>query len=160
MDSAAKAEGIEHKPKNIAALEPGRIEEHSDMKTIRFLIENGQDISASTWGENGANALHVAAANKKTTELIDVILANGQFDINGVDNDGDTPLHHAIMGSFSTKNVHHLIQLGAEKLLNTEKLNVNDYDHNGLTALAYARSNKHGLSQRIIARFIEYGTNE
>jgi ankyrin repeat protein len=101
---ATKAEGIiKHEPENIAALVPGIIEEDSDIKTIRLLIESGMDISAMTWGENRTNALHVAAANEKTADLIDAILETKKFDINGVDNDGNTPLHHAIMGSDSRK---------------------------------------------------------
>lgn len=65
---AVKAEGNNHEPENIAALvPPGRIKEDSDIKTIRFLIESGQDISTMTWGENETNALHLAAANAKTT---------------------------------------------------------------------------------------------
>jgi ankyrin repeat protein len=161
---APKAEGIKHKPKNIAAPIPDRIQEDSDIKTIRFLIENGQDISALTWGEDGANALHVAAANEKTTEFIDAILETGKFDINGVDGNGWTPLHHAIMGSCSTKIVPHLIQLGADPniagqygitplhlaakneettelidvILETEQCNINPVDSDGRTPLHYA----------------------
>ncbi|XP_046451149.1 serine/threonine-protein phosphatase 6 regulatory ankyrin repeat subunit B-like [Daphnia pulex] len=184
---AAKAEGSNYKPKKIAALVPGLIEEDSYVKTIRFLIENGQDVSALTWGENGANALHLAAANEETTELIDIILETGQCNINGVDSDGRTPLHYAINRPDPvTINARRLIKMGAntniadkngvtplhmaarnaetmdliEIFLKTEKLNVNDYDHNGLTAFAYARSNKHGLGQRIIGRLRESGANE
>jgi ankyrin repeat protein len=185
---AAKTEGSIHEPENMAAtVQTGRIKEDSDIKTIRLLIENGQDISAMTWGENGANALHLAAANEETTELIDIILETGKFDINGVDNDGRTPLHYAIKRPKPiTINVRRLIKMGAntniadkngvtplhmvarnaetmdliEIFLKTEKLNVNDYDHNGLTALAYARSNKHGLGQRIIGRLRESGAKE
>lgn len=80
---ATKAEGIiKHEPENIAALVPGIIEEDSDIKTIRLLIESGMDISAMTWGENRTNALHVAAANEKTADLIDAILETKKFDIN------------------------------------------------------------------------------
>jgi hypothetical protein len=43
-----------------------------------------------------------------------------------------------------------------EILLNAEAVDVNHYDHNGTTPLAYARANKHGLGQRIIARLKEY----
>jgi hypothetical protein len=73
---ATKAEGIiKHEPENIAALVPGIIEEDSDIKTIRLLIESGMDISAMTWGENRTNAL-------KTADLIDAILETKKFDIN------------------------------------------------------------------------------
>jgi ankyrin repeat protein len=153
------------------------------METIRFLIENGQDISAMTWGENGAKALHVAAANDKTmADLIDAILETGKFDIDGVDNDGRTPLHYAIMGTNYERNVPHLIGKGADPsvpdnngitplhmavihaesldlidiLLKTKKLDVNDYDDNGLAARDCARYNKHGLGDTIIARLTEY----
>jgi ankyrin repeat protein len=183
---ATKAEGNNHKSKKVAASVPaGRVKQDSDIKTIRLLIENGQDISAMTWGENGANALHLAAAGEETTDLIDVILETGKFDINGVDNDGKTPLHYAIKRPKPiTINSRRLIKMGAnpsvpdkngvtplhmaarnaesmdliELLLNTEAVDVNHYDHNGTrpTPLAYARANKHGIGQRIIARLKKY----
>ncbi|XP_046634899.1 serine/threonine-protein phosphatase 6 regulatory ankyrin repeat subunit B-like isoform X2 [Daphnia pulicaria] len=184
---ASKAEGIKHKPKNIAAPVPDRIQEDSDIKTIRFLIENGQDISALTWGEDGANALHVAAANEETTELIDVILETEQCNINPVDSDGRTPLHYAIKRPDPvTINARRLIKMGAdpgiadkngvtplhmaarnaesmdliELLLNTEAVDVNCVDKQGQTPLACARDNTHGLAERIIARLREYDDME
>jgi ankyrin repeat protein len=182
---AAKAEGDDYEPKNMAASVPaGCIKQDSDMETIRYLLEDGQDISEMTWGENGANALHLAAAkNEETTDLIDAILETGKFDINGIDNDGRTPLHYAINRPKPiTINARRLIKVGAdpgiadkngvtplhmaarnaktmdliEILLNTEAVDVNHYDHNGTTPLAYAGANKHGLGRRIIARLKEY----
>jgi hypothetical protein len=41
-------------------------------------------------------------------------------------------------------------------LLKTKKLDVNDYDDNGLAARDCARYNKHGLGDTIIARLTEY----
>jgi ankyrin repeat protein len=185
---AGKAEGYNHEPENITALvPPGRIKEDSDIKTIRFLIESGQDISAMTWGENGSNALHLAAANAKTTDVIDVILETGEFDINGGDNDGRTPLHYAIKRPDPvTINARRLIKLGAnpgiadknrvtplhmaarnaesmdliELLLNTEAVDVNCVDKQGRTPLDCARANKHGLGEKIIARLTEYDQKE
>jgi ankyrin repeat protein len=61
----------------------------------------------------------------KTTELIDVILKTGQFDINGVDNDGETPLHYAINGRNPTI-ARHLIQMGADPKIS---------NYNGITPL-------------------------
>jgi ankyrin repeat protein len=153
-----KAEGSNHEPENIAALV------NSHMKTIRLLIEDGQDISEMTWGENGANALHLAAADEETTDLINAFLETGEFDIDGVDNDGWTPLHYAIMGSNSITNVPHLIQLGADPkvanntkvtplhlaakneetaelidtLVKTGQCNINGVDSDGRTPLYYA----------------------
>ncbi|XP_046654818.1 ankyrin-1-like [Daphnia pulicaria] len=182
---ATKAEGNNHEVENMAASVPGgRIKEDSDnVKTIRLLIEDGQDVSAMTWGDNGANALHLAAADEKAAEFIDVILETGKFDINGVDNDGRTPLHYAIKRPKPiTINSRRLIKMGAnpsvpdkngvtplhmaarnaetmdliELLLNTEAVDVNCVDKQGRTPLACARDNKHGLGQRIIARLKEY----
>jgi hypothetical protein len=51
------------------------------------------------WGENGTNALHLAAANEETTDLIDIILETRKFDIiatRELANGEWTPLHHAI----------------------------------------------------------------
>jgi ankyrin repeat protein len=183
---AKAAEGSDHEPENIAALVPVRIEEDSKIKTIRILIESGMDITTMRWGENGTNALHVTAADAKTTDLIDVIVETGKFDINGIDNNGLTPLHHAMNGSVSTTNVPRLIQLGAnpsiadkngvtalhvaarnadsmdliELLLNTEAVDVNCVDKQGRTPLNCARSNKHGLGERIVNRLRESGANE
>ncbi len=167
-----------------ATVQTGRIKEDSDIKTIRLLIENGQDISAMTWGENGAKALHLTAADEETTELIDIILETGKFDINGVDNDGRTPLHYAIERPGPvTINARRLIKMGAdpgiadkngvtplhmaarnietmdliELLLNTEAVDVNCVDKQGRTPLAFAWDNKHGLSERIANRLKENG---
>ena len=88
--------------------------EDSDVQRVRKLIETGVDISQAKWGRK-ANALHVASRYAKTTELIDVILETGQFDINGVDNDGETPLHYAINGRNNPITIaRHLIQKGAD----------------------------------------------
>jgi ankyrin repeat protein len=130
---AAKAEGDNYEPKKIATSVQGHIKEDPKIEMIRFLIENGMDITTLTWGENGTNALHMAAANAKTTDLIDAILKTGKFDINGVDKDGWTPLHHAMNGSVSTKNVPRLIQLGADP---------NVADKNGVTPLHLAAANE------------------
>jgi ankyrin repeat protein len=182
---AAKAEGSKHELENIAtSIPPSRIIKNSDIEKIRFLIENGQDISAMTWGENGTNALHLAAADEKAAEFIDVILETGKFDINGVDNDGRTPLHYAIeRPNPVTINARRLIKMGAntniadkngvtplhmaarnaksmdliEILLNTEAVDVNCVDIKGRTPLSCARDNIHGLGQRIVHRLKEYG---
>jgi ankyrin repeat protein len=131
---AAKADECNHEPENIATVVPtDHIKLVSDIETIRYLIENGHDVSALTWGENGANALHVAAADEETTDLIDAILETGKFDIDGADNIGWTPLHYAITGSLSAKNVHHLIQLGADPSVP---------DKNGVTPLHLAAENE------------------
>jgi hypothetical protein len=57
---------------------------HSDTEKVRNLIEMGADISKVTWG--GLNALHVASQHAQKTEILDVILATGDFDINGRNN--------------------------------------------------------------------------
>jgi ankyrin repeat protein len=68
------------------------------------------------------------------------------------DNNGVTPLHMA------TKNAESMDLI--EVLLNTEAVDVNCVDNEGRTALSYARDNKHGLDQSIIARLKEYGAKE
>jgi ankyrin repeat protein len=194
---AAKAKGSSHEPKNklaeIAKFEAGIIEDFDFvfyMQTIRFLIglEDGQDVSATKWGGKGANALHLASFYAKTPDLIDALLETGKFDINGVDNDGRTALHYAVVGSNAAINAHHLIEKGAdprvadkigvtpfymaarnanaesmdliEILLNTEAVDVNCVDKQGRTPLDCAQDNKHGLGQMIIARLREYHEKE
>jgi ankyrin repeat protein len=140
---AAKAKGSQHDPKNIAKLVAGGIEEDFDMQTIRFLIENKQDISAMTWGGNGANALHLAASHAKTPDVIDVILATGKFDINGVDNDGWTPLHYAMKrpNPVTMAVARRLIEMGA---------NPGVADKNGVTPLHMAARNENAESMDLI----------
>jgi ankyrin repeat protein len=86
---------------------------YSDVESVSVLLKNGAVISSAR-GEDGGNALHLASRYAKTTNLIDVILETGKFDINGVDIDGRTPLHYAIRGKNSSINARHLIQLGAD----------------------------------------------
>ncbi|XP_046649308.1 serine/threonine-protein phosphatase 6 regulatory ankyrin repeat subunit A-like [Daphnia pulicaria] len=175
-----KAEGNNHEPENIAAL----VDSH--MKTIRLLIEDGQDITAMTWGENGANALHLAAAGEETTDLINAFLETGEFDINGGDNDGWTPLHYAITGSNATTNVPHLIQLGADPssianntnkvtplhlaakneetaelidtILKTGQCDINGVDSDGRTPLYYAIKRPDPVSTNV-RHLIEMGAD-
>ncbi len=152
----------------------------SNFEIVRNLLKSGADIR--TCGENGANLLHLTSFHAKTTKLIDAILEKGKFDINGVDNDGRTPLHHALQGINPTINTAHLLQKGADPgiadengvtplhiaarnaesmdlidlLLNTEAVDMNCVDKQGWTPLSCARDNKYGLGQRIIARLREY----
>jgi ankyrin repeat protein len=82
------------------------------------------------------NALHSASFHAKTTDVIDVILETGEFDINGGDKDGNTPLHYALLGLYPKRNVPHLIQLGADP---------NVADKNGVTALNMATRNAESM---------------
>ncbi|XP_046649266.1 serine/threonine-protein phosphatase 6 regulatory ankyrin repeat subunit B-like [Daphnia pulicaria] len=113
-----------------------RVIKDSNVRMIRELINKGLKISAEKWGESKMNALHVASFHAKTTDLIDVILETGEFDINGGDNDGLTPLHHALLGLYPKRNVAHLIQLGADP---------NVADKNGVTPLKMAARNAESM---------------
>ncbi len=86
---------------------------YSDVERVRRLLKNGTDISRAR-GEDGMNALHVASCCAETTDLIDVIYETGEFDINGVDNSGNTPLYWAIRGTNRETNARHLIRKGAD----------------------------------------------
>jgi hypothetical protein len=50
-------------------------------------------------GENGEQALRVAAKLAKTSEMIDVVEENGNYVSNRVDSNGYTPLHYALLGT-------------------------------------------------------------
>ncbi|XP_046643226.1 serine/threonine-protein phosphatase 6 regulatory ankyrin repeat subunit A-like [Daphnia pulicaria] len=155
------------------------------VKNARHLIGKGADPNIAD--KNGVTLLHLATIFAETTELIDIFLETGQCNINGVDNDGRTPLYWAIERYAPvTINVRRLIKMGAdpgiadkkrvtplhvaaknaksmdliEVLLNTEAVNVNCVDNQGRTPLACARDNKHGLGESIIDRLKEYGAKE
>jgi ankyrin repeat protein len=83
-------------------------------KTSKLSQKMKTDISTLTWGKHKCNALHLASNCAKATHFIDVVRAMGEFDINGVDNDGWTPLHYAIVGTNPTIIVPHLLQNRAD----------------------------------------------
>lgn len=66
-------------------------------KACNLLKEFGEQFSKGTW-EGRRNALHMASQNAKITEILDVILKTGKFNIDGVDSNGHTPLHYAMHG--------------------------------------------------------------
>ncbi len=100
----------------------------SDAESVRLLLTNGAHVTALTWGKFGANALHVASLEAKTTNVIDAILETGNFNINGFDNNGWTPLHYAIKRPDPVNTIifRRLIGMGA---------NPNIADENGVTPL-------------------------
>ncbi|XP_046651126.1 serine/threonine-protein phosphatase 6 regulatory ankyrin repeat subunit B-like [Daphnia pulicaria] len=99
----------------------------SNVERVRLLLKNGAHTSAR--GEMGKNALHLASLTAKTTDLIDALLETEKFDISGTDNRGNTPLHHAILGSNCEINTRHLIGKGADPTIANKK---------GFTPLHYA----------------------
>jgi ankyrin repeat protein len=119
MENAKKAEGSNPETKTFATFFERR------MENIRYgyLLEDGQHAGAITEVENGVNALHVAAANEKTTNVIDAILETGKFDIDRGDNIGRTPLHHAIMGTNREINARHRLEKGADPTIRNNKGN-------------------------------------
>jgi ankyrin repeat protein len=156
----------------------------SDVETLCRLLKNGADISACC-GEMGENALQLASFHAETTDVIDIILETEKFDINGVDNDGDTPLHYAIMGYNSAKNAPHLIQLGADPnianktkvtplhlatknakttdvidaILETGQCNINGVDDDGRTPLRYAIERPDPVNTINARRLIKMGAD-
>jgi ankyrin repeat protein len=98
------------------------------------------------WGEEGMNALHLASRHAKTTDVIDVVFETGKFDINGVDNDGWTPLHYAIIGTNLEINTRHLIGKGADPDIADKK---------GYTPLHYAAFNAKEIEIETISLILE-----
>ena len=92
---------------------------NSNLKIVNRLIETGVDLSTLTW-EKGINALNVASKYANTTDVVDVLLETGAFDINGSENDGDTPLHYTILGTNPTIICRHWIQKGADPNISEE----------------------------------------
>jgi ankyrin repeat protein len=162
------------KAKGIVGMEESQKPE-MDVEMIRLLIKSERNIGTKTFGESGMNLLHVVSFDAKTTDVIDAVLETGEFDINGGDNDGQTPLRYAMKGKNPTIIVAHLLQKGAdpnvadkyglmplnvavfsakdvrlvELLLNHPDVDVNYLDNSGLNALYYAKGNKHGHGERI-----------
>ncbi|EFX83083.1 hypothetical protein DAPPUDRAFT_240585 [Daphnia pulex] len=93
----------------------------SNVENVGLLLKKGTEISAVE--EKGTNALHLASLFAETTDLIDVVLESGKFDINGTDNVGSTPLHYAIMGANWEINTRHLIGKGADPNIADKKGN-------------------------------------
>nr|CAH0106934.1 unnamed protein product [Daphnia galeata] len=109
----------------------------SNVERVHDLKDEGKDISKVTW-ENGENALHVAAKWAKTREMIDVIQENGKFDINGVDSNGHTPLHYALLGTNPTIDHEGAVYNKDIDLfdlfLKPEKVDIDDSDKSGRPA--------------------------
>jgi ankyrin repeat protein len=113
---------------------------------LRIFKETRLDLKKRQW-ENGMNALHLASKCAKTTELIDIILENEQFDISQGDNDGSTPLHYAIKGINPIINARHLIEeKGADP-------NISDKD--GATPLHIATANAKNVNLSLIDLFLK-----
>jgi ankyrin repeat protein len=166
--------------KGIATIEESQSPE-IDVEIFRMTLK--QNRSTKTFGKNGMNALHYVALHARTTDVIDVVLETGKFDINGGDNEGNTPLHYALMGNYPMINTAHLLQKGAnpngagrngitplqaatgltedvrivELLLNHPDVDVNRLDNAGRNALDYAMNNKKGQGERIANLLIEKG---
>jgi ankyrin repeat protein len=75
--------------KGIASIEESQSAE-VNAEMFRLTIKNRVHITTETYNEIEVNALHLASIYAKTTDLIDEVLKKGEFDINGVDNDGNT----------------------------------------------------------------------
>jgi len=113
--------------------------EHGDVAMVELLLENGADISATSYM---GTPLHAAVGGfqheppEQWTEVVNLLL-NAGADINasaGTDRPGWTPLHHAV-GANHTPAVKLLIDNGA---------NVTDADGRGVTPLTQARNNGNG----------------
>ena len=78
----------------------------------QLLIDFGANVNATNDG--GENALHFAAKNMFTQkEEIDFLVNHG-LDINGKDNRGWTPLHHAVYHGAYVRDIKYLVEHGAD----------------------------------------------
>jgi ankyrin repeat protein len=73
-----------------------------------------QGFDPAKCSQEGIGSLQLAAYFAKTTDTLKVILETGAFDVNRVDENGDTALFYALAGYNSPGNVCHLIEKGAD----------------------------------------------
>lgn len=117
-------------------------------ETIKFLLDNGADINATT-SYSGEKALNLSARAREDTlktnaENIRVLIENGA-DINFCDNNGYTPLIVAILTHLNDLDV--LLSLGADVNMKTENgksplsLAIEKHDKKALIALLKAGVN-------------------
>ena len=135
---------------------------HGSYGFVSTLANKGTDIHLKT--KNGENCLHIAALNGHLN-LCKALIDKDKFDVNTVDNDGWTALHHsAVNGSFElisffanmgidihlkTSNGSDVLHLSAshghlnlcKTLINKHNFDVNMANNKGYTALHYAAEN-------------------
>jgi ankyrin repeat protein len=102
-------------------------EEHN---AVRILLEKGADPNRRD--SEGRNALMVMSLEKRSENVVELIaetLINAGCDINAADNDGRTPLIYAVIYQ----------RLAAVKMLLKRDTNINAKDHDGLSALDWAK---------------------
>jgi hypothetical protein len=80
---------------------------------VQHLLEKHK-VDPAKCSPEGIGSLHLAAYFAKTTNTLKVILETGAFDVNRVDENGDTALFYALAGDNSLENVCHLIERGAD----------------------------------------------
>lgn len=103
---------------------------------VKLLINSGADLGIESLG---------TAVGWENAEIIKIILENGA-DVNYVNKDGNTMLHHAVHWSNNKEIVQILLEHGAE---------VNAKNNDGLTPLHYAQYNLNHKEMIVLLR--KYG---
>lgn len=128
-----------------------RAAKSGDIEMVRLLVEHGADPNATM--PNGTTAMHLAAGlgwrngsplapsydqgpEAEAVATIDYLLGLG-LDIDAANEDGDTPLHSAIAGRGSEVIVTHLLERGADPLVENGR---------GQTAVVVAERSTEGIA--------------
>ena len=102
-----------------------------------FLEASMPDIIHSHHSQNGNTALDHSCQESDDTEVMEFLLVSGAA-VNAVDNDGETPLFHAV----------HFTRLECAKVLLAAEATVNHRRNDGNTPLDYALSRADGSEAR------------
>ncbi|AUS04912.1 ankyrin repeat domain-containing protein [Pseudotamlana carrageenivorans] len=80
---------------------------------LELLTSIGLDVKKAQ--KDGNNAYHIALDNRNADELLAIVHAKFNANVNAKNSDGLTPLHKAVMQAKDVKTVKYLLSIGANK---------------------------------------------